>query len=98
MQEEREQTGYEVLLGRKTYNMAQKYDFTIEDAATDILRQQLVDAVEHKDKDFGNARFVRNVFEKTLEAQAVRLGESNTTSRDELSLLTASDIINGFSH
>ncbi len=78
-------------------NMASTYDFTIEDAAIEILHEKLNEAVEHKDKDFGNARFVRNVFEKTLEAQAVRLGESKTSSRDELSRLTASDIIYGFS-
>lgn len=78
-------------------NMASTYDFTIEDAAIEILHEKLNEAVEHKDKDFGNARFVRNVFEKALEAQAVRLGESKTSSRDELSRLTASDIIYGFS-
>lgn len=78
--------------------MVKKYDFTIEDAAIEILHQKLNEAVEHKDKDFGNARFVRNVFEKTLEAQAVRLGENNNSSRDELSQLTASDVIHGFNN
>lgn len=78
--------------------LVNKYDFTIDDAAIEILHQKLNEAVEHKDKDFGNARFVRNVFEKTLEAQAVRLGESDNSSRDELSQLTASDIIHGFNN
>ena len=78
--------------------MVKKYDFTIDDAAIEILHEKLNEAVEHKDKDFGNARFVRNVFEKTLEAQAVRLGEKNNSSRDELSQLTASDVIHGFNN
>lgn len=77
-------------------NMARRYDFTIANDAKEILHHKLVEAVEHKDKDFGNARFVRNVFEKTLEAQAVRLSQSDNTSREELSLITATDITQSF--
>lgn len=77
-------------------NMAGKYNFTLSNEAQNLLQQRLKEAVEHKDKNFGNARFVRNVFEKTLEAQAVRLGESHSSAPHDLTQITATDIERGF--
>ncbi len=52
-------------------------------------------AVANKDKNFGNARFVRNLFEKTLERQAKRLASSSLSSlnEDTLTEIKAEDIM-----
>lgn len=45
-----------------------------------------------KQSQFGNGRFVRNIFEKSLNCQAVRLSRSSTMSATELSTITVEDI------
>lgn len=73
-----------------------KNQYTISDEADDILKEKLEYAVEHKDRNFGNARYVRNVFEKSIQMQANRLeGKSNLSDR-ELTEITASDIEKAF--
>ncbi|MBR0025173.1 MAG: AAA family ATPase [Muribaculaceae bacterium] len=72
--------------------MAQKYDFQLDHEAKQLLKTKLEEAVAYKDKDFGNARFVRNAFEKTIEAQAVRLAQLPDASRQQLSLIIAHDL------
>jgi stage V sporulation protein K len=42
--------------------------------------------------NFGNARGVRNLFERAVSAQANRLAKQQTVSKDELMLLNAGDI------
>ena len=41
---------------------------------------------------FGNGRFVRNIFEKTCNAQAVRLDQKMGLNKDELSLINVDDV------
>ncbi|MBR1804330.1 MAG: ATPase, partial [Muribaculaceae bacterium] len=72
-------------------NTAQ-YDFSMTDDAAAFLRERLEERVERKDKDFGNARFVRNLFEKSIEAQAVRLNAKATTTKEQLGKITRDDI------
>ena len=43
-------------------------------------------------KEFGNARFVRNAFERTLERQAVRLASSSRTDRASLLEIRMEDL------
>ena len=56
------------------------------------LDEILTYAVEHKDKNFGNGRFVRNLFEKTIQNQAMRLSRSPRITADELSTITENDL------
>ena len=73
-----------------------KNQYTISDEADEMLKEKLDYAVEHKDRNFGNARYVRNVFEKSIQMQANRLeGKSNLSDR-ELTEITASDIERAF--
>lgn len=61
-----------------------------------MLKEKLDYAVEHKDRNFGNARYVRNVFEKSIQMQANRLeGRTNLSDR-QLTEITASDIERSF--
>lgn len=73
-----------------------KNQYTISDEADEMLKEKLDYAVKHKDRNFGNARYVRNVFEKSIQMQANRLeGKSNLSDR-ELTEITASDIEKAF--
>lgn len=51
-----------------------KYELTPE--ATDKLSQTLTNLVNNKNHQFGNGRTIRNLFEKTVEKQAVRLAHN----------------------
>ncbi len=69
----------------------QKSGYTLADDARDLLKSLL--ALLSLDTDgFGNARGVRNLFERAVSAQADRLASLATVTREELMLLTSADI------
>lgn len=45
-----------------------------------------------KDERFGNARFIRNCFEKIVQNQADRLARQSSISNEELSIVTIEDV------
>lgn len=53
--------------------LVDKYDYVLNESARVALQQTIAKAVSEKDAHFGNGRFVRNLFEKTIERQANRL-------------------------
>lgn len=67
-------------------------DYVLDAAADVALRQRLEKAVAEKNRNFGNARTVRNLFEKTLENQAMRLAVISDLTRDDLLTLKAEDL------
>lgn len=69
-----------------------KYEYQLTPDALDTLRQVIEKAVTNKDKHFGNARYVRNLFEKTLENQARRLVHLDNPDGKDLTEIQASDI------
>lgn len=73
------------------YN-CKKNDCTLTSAASRAVQNYITDAVKHKDAYFGNARFVRNFFEKTIEEQANRLARSGNITKEMLSIIEASDV------
>lgn len=71
-----------------------KNDYNISDEATNVIKETIDKAVINKDKNFGNARFIRNLFEKTLENQATRLASTGELTEENLTLITIDDVIN----
>lgn len=71
---------------------AKKLDYIISPEAEKALRCIIENAVINKDKNFGNARFIRNLFEETIENQSVRLAQKGTLSKEILQLITEEDI------
>lgn len=63
--------------------------------AEKAIKEVMDNAVNNKDKNFGNARFARNLFEKTIERQAKRLASSSLLEigKDELTEITVDDIM-----
>ncbi len=63
-------------------------DKDLEEALPHIMGK----AVTNKDKNFGNARFVRNLFERCIQRQAIRLSSVAPVTNEMLRTLTESDI------
>ena len=69
-----------------------KYEYRITDEAKEALKKFFADAVSNKDKNFGNGRFVRNIFEKMIECQANRLATESNLTAEQLSEITIKDL------
>ena len=73
-----------------------KNQYTLAEDAEGYLQEQFENAVANKDRNFGNARFARNVFEKSIQAQANRLGGQSGLTTQQLTELTTEDLSEGF--
>lgn len=69
-----------------------KYEYTLSLEAKTKLKELFVHAIATKDENFGNGRYVRNVFDKTIERQSNRLAALSNVSVEQLSEITAEDI------
>ena len=87
-------TGQELTEIFKMY--MKKNQYTLNDSTEAYLRTRFEIAVEKKDRNFGNARFARNVFEKSIQAQANRLAGQTNLSKDQLTEIVISDLREGF--
>lgn len=68
-------------------------DYTISTDAEQRMKEYITDAIANKDENFGNARFIRNVFEKVLENQAMRLSSVRNITAEMLVEITIDDVI-----
>ena len=73
-----------------------KNQYILTPDAERYLKTRLDSAVKHKDRNFGNARYARNIFEKSIQRQANRLSNVKNPTTRQLSELTASDIREAF--
>jgi len=73
-----------------------KNQYTLSKEAEAYLNERFENAVAHKDRNFGNARYARNVFEKSIQAQANRLANEKDLDKDKLTELTVDDLKGGF--
>ena len=73
-----------------------KNQYTLSHETEVYLKARFDYVVEHKDRNFGNARYARNVFEKSIQAQANRLAGEKNLSEDRLTELTIDDLKGGF--
>ena len=70
-------------------------EYTLGEGTADVLRSIFGGA--ERDERFGNARFARTLFEQSLNAQALRLGEGDVErlGHEELMCLTPEDVAAG---
>lgn len=69
-----------------------KAKYRIKRDAYEWLQQYTARKVATKDENFGNARFIRNVFEKIVQSQADRLAKQTNISNEELTIITIDDV------
>ena len=72
---------------------AKKNDFSVSNRAMAKVRDIVTDAVAHKDQNFGNARYIRNLFEKIITEQANRLARENNVTNEMLTKIEEIDVI-----
>ena len=70
----------------------EKNEYVMNNEAEEFLKQYLEDVVSHKQKDFGNARYIRNYFELAIEHQANRLAMEPNISIEDITTLTLDDV------
>lgn len=77
----------------KIFNIfADNIEFKLTGDAADKLKELITHFYNLRDKSFGNARFVRNVFDKTVQNQADRLASLKSLTNELLCEVTAEDI------
>ena len=77
-------TMFRMRLKKNDYVLAPELDATLDKAMRELTR--------HRDRQFGNGRFVRNLFEKAVERQASRLASAQNATADDLKTLVAADL------
>lgn len=71
----------------------EKFDYQVDDDALVIVREVIHNNFVNKDGQFGNARFIRNMFEKILANQANRLAKEQEMSSEKLKKIVSSDCL-----
>jgi AAA+ superfamily predicted ATPase len=74
--------------------LCEKSHFILTDATVAKLEAILTTLYEKRDRTFGNARLVRNLFEKTIERQANRLAVLSSLTDELLVTLLPEDVPN----
>ncbi len=69
-----------------------KSRYKIKRDAFEWMRSYISNKVMMKDNRFGNARFVRNAFEKIVQNQADRLAMQSTINNEDLTIITIKDV------
>lgn len=69
----------------------EKFEYMLDDEALKTVKELIHEYFINKDKQFGNARFVRNLFEKILANQANRLTKEKGLSADKLRSIIKED-------
>ena len=69
-----------------------KEDFKLTPESELAFQKLFAEAYEKRDRTFGNARFVRNVFEKTIERQSLRVADITEPTVEQLTEITENDV------
>ena len=71
---------------------AKKNHYVLSPQMEKYLNASLAYLTRKRDKNFGNGRYVRNLFEKAVERQAGRLANDPNRTKEMLRTLELSDI------
>ena len=71
---------------------AKKNQYTLAADADAALEKTMAELTRKRDRQFGNGRFVRNLFEKAIERQAGRLATLPNATAEQLTELTLDDL------
>ena len=73
-------------------SMCKKNGYTLDEKAAEYAKADLEQRYAQRDENFGNAREVRNVFEKAVARQADRVAQLPDPDREALMTLTLDDL------
>jgi len=76
---------------------SKKYSYVLDADADNLLLSRLQDIVSRKhNREFGNGRYIRNLFEMSITCQANRLATLEAPTAEQLSQITTDDLIEAF--
>ena len=78
---------YEIFEGRVKRN-----DYRLSEEAVGFVKEHLTELYEDRDDNFGNARDVRNLFEKIVANQANRVAGMDSPTTDDILTITRADL------
>ena len=73
-------------------SMCKKNGYALSDAAEKLMEQELQSLYASRDENFGNARDVRNLFEKAVARQSDRVAQLDKPTREQLMELLPEDL------
>ena len=73
-------------------SLAESNEYDCDDSLASEISNVMVKTIRQGDENFGNARFVRNLFEKSIQKQAIRLSKVAPITNKMLRTLTADDL------
>ena len=73
-------------------SMCEKNGYTLSDDSRAYAEQYLKELYENRDENFGNARDVRNLFERAVARQSDRVAALEAPSKEELMALTVAEL------
>lgn len=82
-----------LLFQNKIYKFLKENEFDITEAADSAVKNYLSVLANHFDANFGNARDIRNLFERIISNQASRVVQYENIPSDELQQIILDDLI-----
>lgn len=76
-------------------SMCRKNGYTLDQEAETYAVEGFRDLYENRDENFGNARDVRNIFERAVTRQADRVAAIERPTKEDLMALTVADLSGG---
>ena len=73
-------------------SMCAKNGYTLSADAEIFMEKELQALYDHRDENFGNARDVRNLFEKAISRQSDRIAQFDKPTREQLMQLLPEDL------
>ncbi len=73
-------------------NLCDKNQYVLEPAAKAVLKQYFDDLYQNRDRNFGNGRDVRNLFENIITNQSKRIARLKEISNEEIALIRVQDL------
>ncbi|MDJ0615377.1 MAG: AAA family ATPase [Calothrix sp. MO_192.B10] len=73
-------------------NVCEHNNYKVDKNTEDILIHKFTSLYENRDKNFGNGRLVRNIFDKTIEKQANRVVKLSNFSKEKIMAILPEDI------
>ena len=87
-------TSDELMAIFELYTKKDEYQLTPD--AKQYVLEAFRKVIAQNDRNFGNARYARNKFERAIQLQANRLSKTKKPSKEDLSTLTLEDVQNAF--
>jgi stage V sporulation protein K len=76
------------------FKICHSHHYQLDIKAKKVLSTKFTELYNQRDKNFGNGRLVRNLFERTIEKQATRLSKVSNISKETMTTIMAEDISN----